>query len=36
VIFQVKAIKELSDMLTQMKRAGEGLGLHIIDRELLD
>jgi ferritin heavy chain len=33
---QVKAIKELSDMLTQMKRAGEGLGLHIIDRELLD
>lgn len=33
---QVKASKELSDMITRMKRAGEGLGVHIIDRELLD
>ena len=31
---QVKAIKELSDLLTKMKRAGDGVGLHIIDKEL--
>ena len=31
---QVKSIKELSDLITKMKRAGDGLGLHIIDKEL--
>jgi len=31
---QVEAIKELSDLLTKMKRAGPGLGEHIIDKEL--
>ena len=31
---QVKAIRELSDLLTKMKRAGDGVGLHIIDKEL--
>ena len=31
---QVKAVKELSDLLTKMKRAGEGVGIHIIDKEL--
>ena len=33
---QVKASKELSDMITRMKRVGDGLGIHIIDKELLD
>ena len=33
---QVKAIKELSDLLTKMNRAGDGVGLHIIDKELAD
>merc|ERR1711909_214256 len=32
---QVEAIKEISDLVTKMKRAGAGLGLHIIDKELL-
>ena len=31
---QVKAVKELSDLLTKMKRAGDAVGLHIIDKEL--
>ena len=31
---QVEAIKEISDLLTRMKRAGEGLGLHMVDKEL--
>merc|ERR1712066_457788 len=31
---QVKAAKELSDLLTKMKRAGDSVGLHIIDKEL--
>merc|ERR1739842_17146 len=31
---QVEAIKEISDLITKMKRAGDGLGLHIIDKEL--
>ena len=31
---QVEAEKELSDLITKMKRAGDGLGLHIIDKEL--
>merc|ERR1711999_38172 len=32
---QVEAIKEVADLVTKMKRAGDGLGLHIIDKELL-
>merc|ERR1711970_737878 len=32
---QVEAIKEISDLVTKMNRAGEGLGLHVIDKELL-
>jgi len=31
---QVEAIKEIGDLVTKMKRAGDGLGLHIIDKEL--
>lgn len=31
---QVEAIKHLGDLITKMKRAGDGLGLHIIDKEL--
>ncbi len=31
---QVEAIKEFGDLITRMRRAGEGLGVHIIDREL--
>ena len=33
---QVEAIKEIADLLTKMRRAGDHLGLHIIDKELLD
>ena len=33
---QVEAIKELADLVTRMKRAGDGLGLHIINKEMLD
>merc|ERR1712080_328516 len=29
---QVEAIKEIADLVTKMKRAGDGLGLHIIDK----
>jgi len=32
---QVEAEKEISDLISKMKRAGEGVGLHIIDKELL-
>merc|ERR1712002_21384 len=32
---QVEAIKEIGDLVTNMKRVGDGLGLHIIDKELL-
>lgn len=32
---QVEAIKELSDMLTQLKRAGPGLGEYQFDKDLL-
>ena len=32
---QVEAIKEIGDLVTKMRRAGDGLGLHIIDKELL-
>ncbi len=31
---QVEAIKKLGDLITKMKRAGDGLGLHVIDKEL--
>jgi ferritin heavy chain len=31
---QVDAIKELSDLITKMKRAGDGLGLHLMDKEM--
>merc|ERR1711990_396445 len=34
LIEQVDAIKEISDLITKMIRAGEGLGLHTIDKEL--
>merc|ERR1712223_363593 len=33
---QVEAIKEIADLLTKMRRAGDHLGLHIIDKELLE
>jgi ferritin heavy chain len=33
---QVKAAKELSDLITKMVRAGEGIGLHIIDKEMAE
>ena len=32
---QVDAIKEYSDLVTKLKRAGDGLGTHILDKELL-
>jgi len=31
---QVDSIKEIGDLLTKIQRAGDGLGLHIIDKEL--
>jgi len=31
---QVEAIKEIGDLITKINRAGDGLGLHIIDKEL--
>jgi len=31
---QVKAIKELADLITKMKRVGEGLGWHMLDKEM--
>jgi ferritin heavy chain len=31
---QVEAIKHLGDLITKMKRAGDGIGVHIIDKEL--
>merc|ERR1712110_625157 len=31
---QVEAQKEIGDLITKMKRAGDTLGLHIIDKEL--
>lgn len=33
---QVEGIKAIGDMITQMKRVGDGLGLHIMDKELED
>ncbi|XP_023331078.1 ferritin heavy chain A isoform X1 [Eurytemora carolleeae] len=32
---QVKEMKKIGDMLTRLDRAGEGIGLHILDQELL-
>ena len=32
--FQVEAQKEIGDLITKMKRAGDTVGLHIIDKEL--
>merc|ERR1711874_254498 len=31
---QVKAIQQLSELVSKMKRAGVGLGVHIIDKEM--
>ena len=31
---QVESIKEIGDLVTKMKRSGDGIGLHIIDQEL--
>merc|ERR1712038_2194624 len=31
---QVEAQKEIGDLITRMKRAGDSVGLHIIDKEL--
>jgi len=31
---QVKAIKELADLVTKMKRVGEGLGWHLMDKDM--
>merc|ERR1712126_713838 len=31
---QVEAVEEIADLVTKMKRAGDGIGLHIIDKEL--
>jgi ferritin heavy chain len=30
---QVDGIKEFSDLITKLKRAGDGLGIHILDKE---
>ena len=31
---QVTGIKSIGDLITKVKRAGDGLGLHIIDKEM--
>ena len=31
---QVEGIKAIGDLITKMKRSGDGLGLHIIDKEM--
>lgn len=31
---QVDGIKEIGDLITKMKRVGDGLGLHTIDNEI--
>merc|ERR1712037_644406 len=33
VVFQ-EGIKAIGDLITKMKRAGDGLGLHLIDKEM--
>ena len=35
-LLQVEAIKELADLVTKLKRAGKGLGEHIVDKEMQD
>merc|ERR1711974_385567 len=30
----VEGIKSIGDLITKMKRAGDGLGLHLIDKEM--
>ena len=32
---QVDGIKEIGDLVTKIKRAGDGLGLHVIDKEIM-
>ena len=32
---QVTAEKEISDLISKMKRLGEGVGLHLLDKEML-
>ena len=32
---QVTAIKKFGDLITKLERAGDGLGVHIIDKELM-
>ena len=34
LVKKVNIIKEIGDCLTKMKRVGDGLGIHIMDREL--
>ena len=31
---QVEGIKQIGDLITKIKRAGDGLGLHIMDKEI--
>jgi len=31
---QVEGIKEIGDMVTKLKRVGDGLGIHIMDKEM--
>merc|ERR1712123_550160 len=31
---QVEGIKQIGDMITKIRRAGDGLGLHIMDKEI--
>ena len=33
---QVGGIRGTGEMITEMKRVGEGLGLHILDKEMMD
>ncbi len=33
---QVEAIKELGDLVTKLKRVGDGLGMYIIDKDLME
>jgi len=36
LVEQVESMKEISDMITQLKRAGPGLGEYMFDKELMD
>ena len=31
---QVEAIKELGDLVTKVKRVGDGMGLYMLDKEM--